>query len=204
MLGLPQQPVYRLGDITAEDINTVFSTVEKLVQRVSDLEVKARNSPTHSMLWMPTRLLASQEIDDELFRFRYSWERVTFNAEDENFDASDLAQNSTVNGDAFARAGYNGADCGHTVGSTIIIPGIDMAGPAYPAGFQPKPISGNPVVPMFVVRGLPTEDGDVGGRSSYFFCLPMAHDGTCEAGTPELQQSFFKRLMSGLGIRRAS
>lgn len=196
--------MYRLGDITAEDINTVFSTIEKLVQRMSDLEAKARNpSPTDSLLWFPAQIIASEPIADQPNRHRYSWKRCTFNAATSSvvFEPSDIHPSSWVGGNQFARAALNGGDNGHTPTGTIIAPGINIAGPAYPAGFAPIPVAGFPVVTMFMIRNMPSGDNE--GRSIYWFSWPMAHDGTCEAGTPQQQQTFISRIMSGLGIRRA-
>lgn len=55
----------------------------------------------------------------------------------------------------------------------IIAPGIDIDGPAYPAGFAPKPISNLSVVPVVF------DESDANNPLYWMLSLPNAHDGSC-------------------------
>lgn len=199
----------RFGRLTANDLNNAFELLEKLSRFLPALERmkqetldKQRNSPIFE-----AEITGHELIPGASYRWLYSWKAVGFNVNDYNWEGFDggpdiAGLSSTFDGDDFALAAVNGCEHRNAGGdgvpgnpNGIIGPGVDLDGPSYPPGFEPKPISNGVVVQMLARHGILGIPNISGNRSPicHMFCVANAHDGECS--TPFLPQTSRSRVI---------
>jgi hypothetical protein len=114
--------------------------------------------------------------------WRYPWQRVEIDdATDNDYSVIDITRGTVMSGTIGNNYALNGVEAnnGRIAGTNLVAPGViadpDDGSINYPGGFEPQPIQGRPVVPMFFM--LQTD-----GTFRPMFFLSNAHDGNCGGG----------------------